>query len=322
MTTQAGSGIEGMKAERLGGSGFDDFPNIQIHAQAEHLKLVDQSDVDAAVNILQQLGHLGRGGRGDGNGAMEDRTVESASQLRGLRIQSANDLGNVAAGNRGVARIFAFGRKSRKELLSPLSAGRSSAGSLQPVLVFFLQNRQHDFFRGAGVSCTLENHQLPGLQMGRDGVCGIGDEAEIGFVILVKRSGDADDDGVHLSDPGVFGCGRKALLLGFSDLFRGDAVDVGFTLSEGIDLALIDVEAGHGELLFAEQQGQRQSNVAEADDADPRLTLLDLVFELIVTWPAGGPFCGRMLLHLRDWWSLSWLNFIFDSSMWLGDECP
>src|SRR5580698_11547240 len=94
VSTQAGSGVEGMKAERLGRSRCDDFPNIQIHAQAEHLKLVDQRDVDAAVNILQQLGHLGRGGGGYGNRAMEDGTVQSASQLRGLGIQSAYDLGN------------------------------------------------------------------------------------------------------------------------------------------------------------------------------------------------------------------------------------
>ena len=67
------------------------------------------------------------------------------------------------------------------------------------------------------------------------------------------------------------------------DFFRADAVDVGTALREGIDLALIDVEAGDGKLLFAEQQGQRQSHVAQADDADPRLALLDLALELIVS---------------------------------------
>ena len=117
--------------------------------------------------------------------------------------------------------------------------------------------------------------------MGSNSVCSIGDEAEIGFVILVERSGDADDDGVHLNQPGVFGGGGKALRLGFLDFFRADAVDVGSTLSEGIDLALINVEAGDGKLLFAEQQGERQSHIAEADDANSRLALLDSVLELI-----------------------------------------
>jgi hypothetical protein len=41
-------------------------------SQAEQLQFVDQRDVDAAVDILQQLGHLGHSRRGDGNRAMEN----------------------------------------------------------------------------------------------------------------------------------------------------------------------------------------------------------------------------------------------------------
>ena len=106
---------------------------------------------------------------------------------------------------------------------------------------------------------------------------GVGDVAEIGFVIFVQRRGDADDDGVHLRDLRIVGGGGKALRLGRLDFFRRDAVDVGTALGEGIDLARVDVEAGDGKLLFAEQQSQRQSDVAQADDADAGLALLDLV---------------------------------------------
>ena len=84
------------------------------------------------------------------------------------------------------------------------------------MLVLFLENRHHDFFGGAGVGCALENDQLAGLQMRRDGVGGVGDEAEVGFVILIERGGDADDDGVHLVHAGVVGGGGKALRLGAS----------------------------------------------------------------------------------------------------------
>src|SRR5581483_1647844 len=59
VSAQARSGVEGVKTERLGGCGLDDFPDVQPHAQAEHLQFVHQGDVDAAINILQQLGHFG-----------------------------------------------------------------------------------------------------------------------------------------------------------------------------------------------------------------------------------------------------------------------
>src|SRR5271165_2974717 len=60
---QARAGIKGMEAERLGGGGFNDLPDIDAHAQTQQLEFVDQRDVDAAVNVLQQFGHF-RGRRG------------------------------------------------------------------------------------------------------------------------------------------------------------------------------------------------------------------------------------------------------------------
>ena len=67
VAAEAGAGIKGHEAEGLGGGGVDDFPDIDIHAQAEHFQLVDQRDVDAAENIFEQLGHFGgaRGADGD-----------------------------------------------------------------------------------------------------------------------------------------------------------------------------------------------------------------------------------------------------------------
>ncbi len=81
MPPEARAGIEGMKTEGLGGSGFDDLPDIDAHAQAQELKFVDQSDVDAAVNVLQKFRHLRSGWRRDGNGSIEDGTVESGGKF-------------------------------------------------------------------------------------------------------------------------------------------------------------------------------------------------------------------------------------------------
>ena len=46
------------------------------------------------------------------------------------------------------------------------------------------------------------------------------------------------------------------------------------------DLRCVDVEAGHVEPGLGELHGQRQADVAETDDADPRLPLLDLLLQV------------------------------------------
>jgi hypothetical protein len=58
MPTQTGTGIERVEAERLGGSGRDHLPNVDVHAQAQQLEFIHQCDVDAAIDVLQQFGHL------------------------------------------------------------------------------------------------------------------------------------------------------------------------------------------------------------------------------------------------------------------------
>src|SRR5262252_9001005 len=46
MPAQPGSWIEGHKAERLAGSGLDDFPDIDAHAIAHHGHFIHQPDVN------------------------------------------------------------------------------------------------------------------------------------------------------------------------------------------------------------------------------------------------------------------------------------
>src|ERR1019366_3958040 len=126
MPAQAGAGVKGMKAERLGGSGRDHLPDVDVHAQAQQLEFIDQGDVDAAINVLQQFGHLRGGGRGDGNSAMEDRSVKSSGNLRGLSVDSSHHFGDITARYSSVAGILAFWGKSHKEFL--LSIGSSASG--------------------------------------------------------------------------------------------------------------------------------------------------------------------------------------------------
>src|ERR1019366_3838014 len=137
-----------------------------------------------------------------------------------------------------------------------------------------------DFFRGARVGRALEDDDLTGAQIGRYGVGGVGDVAEVGLVIFVERGGDADDDRIHGGDLRIVGRGFEAVGFGRRDLRGRDADNVGAAVVEGIDFALIDIEPGDGKFLFAVEQGQGQSDVAEADDSNPRLARIDAAFQI------------------------------------------
>ena len=111
VAAEAGAGIEGLEAEGLGFGGVDDFVDVDAHAHAELLELVDQGDVDAAVDVFEQLGHLGDGRAADRNHAAEDGAVQGGGQLGSRGAAAADDLGNVVAGDGVVAGIFALRRE-------------------------------------------------------------------------------------------------------------------------------------------------------------------------------------------------------------------
>ena len=117
----------------------DDLVDVDAHAHAELLELVHQRDVDAAVDVFEQLGHLGDGGAADRDDAAEDRAVECGRQFDGARVAPADDLGDIVARDGLVAGIFALGRKRHVE--AGLAGG---ARDLQPVGIAFLEKRHHD----------------------------------------------------------------------------------------------------------------------------------------------------------------------------------
>src|SRR5579875_1726428 len=56
--SQARPRIKGGESKRLGLSRADDLPDVQAHALAEQLQFVHQSDIDAPIDVFEQLGHL------------------------------------------------------------------------------------------------------------------------------------------------------------------------------------------------------------------------------------------------------------------------
>ena len=283
VAAQAGAGIESLEAKGLGFGGVDDLVDIDAHAHAELLELVDQGDVDAAVDVFEELGHLGDGGAADGNGAAEDGAVHGGGQFAGFGAASADDLGNVVAGDGFVAGIFALGREG--DVDAGLAGG---AGDLEAAAVAGFEQGDDDFFGGAGIGGAFKDDQLALVDVGRDGLDGAGDVAEVGFVVIVERGGDADDDGVHGLDLRVIGGGAEAGLLRFLDGFRQDADDVGAAGVESADLVLRDVEASDAKALVAEEQGEGQADIAHADDSDAGVASFQLLLQFSKRCRCGG----------------------------------
>ncbi len=74
----------------------------------------------------------------------------------------------------------------------------------------------------------------------------------------------------------------EALSEHLADCRAGDVADVAGSGLKGLDLDRIDIEAQHGEARFGEGTGQRQADVAQPNNADPRAAVGD----------AGGQFSG------------------------------
>src|SRR5512146_1829293 len=116
-----------MESERLRLGRLDDLPDVDIHAVAEQLEFIYQCNVHAAVNVLQQLGHFGRRGRGNRYCAPENGSVKRGGKPRRSFADAANNLRYVVTLDRVVAGIFALGRESNKETIFVFAASRTKA---------------------------------------------------------------------------------------------------------------------------------------------------------------------------------------------------
>ena len=128
MSAQPWPRIKGLEPEGLGFCRIDHFVNIDAHAQAQLLQLVDESNVDAAINILKELAHLRDRRAADRHYAAEDRAVHGCGQLRADRTATTHHFRNISPIRAVVAGIFALRRKHRMH-----ASGSVAAGHFQPV---------------------------------------------------------------------------------------------------------------------------------------------------------------------------------------------
>ena len=109
MPAEARSRIKSIKAERLGLRSGDDFPDVDAHAHAKKLEFIHQRDIDAAIDVLQELGHLRGARRADQVGVLKDALVERLRRQGAGGVDAADNLGNLVGLEILVSGIFALG---------------------------------------------------------------------------------------------------------------------------------------------------------------------------------------------------------------------
>jgi hypothetical protein len=112
--------------------------------------------------------------------------------------------------------------------------------------------------------------------MGDNALGGIDDVGDVGVFGLAQRRRHTDGDGVHVGQRGVVGAGAElSAVHQRRDDLRRHILDVALASLQGRNLARVQIDADDGEPLLGKSDGQRQADVAQADDADSRLAAGD-----------------------------------------------
>ena len=173
---QAGARVKRLVAERFGFGGIDDFPDVDVHRVVDDLEFVDEGDVDAAVDVFEQLGGFSGAAGRDGHDLLDGGGVESDCLFETLWGVTTNHLGDAADVAVGVAWVFTLGRKGEMKVF----AGGKARASFEHVSQLGVGR--------AGVGGRLEDDKRASLQMGGDRFAGGEDVGDIGFAVLAERA--------------------------------------------------------------------------------------------------------------------------------------
>ena len=246
-------GPEGQKVP-FAACGFEDFEGVDTEAMEDQGEFVHQGDIEVALGVFDDLGGFGdldRAGLVRAGG--DDAAIKGIDELGDFGGGARGDFFDGGQAVRLVAGVDAFGAVAAIEVAVEAEAG-----------VLF-EERDADFFGGAGVDGGfVDDDGAFGYDLA-DGFGGLDQGRKVGPLSAVDRGGYGDDEDIACAQ--LFGVGSETELFGFGQFgglgFAG-AVTAGL---EFVDTALLDVEAGD-RILLAEFDGQRQADVAEADDRD------------------------------------------------------
>jgi len=253
---QPGPRVERLEAERFRAGGRDHLPDVYAHRVEDHLQLVDQGDVHATVDVLDDLGRLGDLARRDRDRLFDHGRIEGMRHGQTLRAHSPDKLRSGACRVVLAARILALGGERQPEILLNLQAG-------------LLQDRQHDLPCRSRVRGGLQRDQLAGSQGLGNGPGRAFDVLQIGVLGPRQRRRHADDDRVRLPQPRHVVRRREPARPDHLPNHRGrDVLDVTAAGVQSPDLRRVHVEAGDPETGVTELAYQRQADVAQAYHPD------------------------------------------------------
>ncbi len=197
VAAQTGTGIEGGEAEGFGLGGFDDFPEVDVHAVAQDGELVDKADVDVAVGVLENLGHLGHGrGGGAEHAVLQEGFVHGADYIAGVCTETAYHLGGVLGLEISVARIDTLRGETEVEVLAALETA-------------LLEDGLKQLFGGAGVGGALEHDHHALVEVLGYLAGGRLDIADVGLLVGIEGGGHADGDEVDATELTEVGGGTE-----------------------------------------------------------------------------------------------------------------
>src|SRR3546814_12439102 len=96
----------------------DLFVNVDGELVGDDLHLVDETDVNRAVNVLKQLSQFSRAGGADRHELVNDLAVERHADVKAGGCATAHDFGDRAGGEVGIARIRALRRGDKIDFLT------------------------------------------------------------------------------------------------------------------------------------------------------------------------------------------------------------
>src|SRR5207249_3065565 len=116
MSAEPWSRIKRHEAKGLGFRRLDDLPYVNTHRLVDYLQLIDQRNVYAAENILQQLGRFSSPARTHRNNLLDGPAIKLNGSLSAGRGKAPDDFRDSRYFAVGIARIFSFRREGQVKI--------------------------------------------------------------------------------------------------------------------------------------------------------------------------------------------------------------
>ena len=213
-----------------------------------------------ARNVFSsKLHHLGDARRGDADDRRDDLLIQRRRDIGRILVDAADDLRRVAGVPLGVCGIHALGREGQEEV-----AARDQAAALQ--------HWPHHFFRRSRIGRGFEHDELAGAQVVGDLFDGGDDVRKVGVLRFPQRRRHADADGVRVGEHGEVGGRVEASGLDQRrQPIARNVRDIGNAAADGVDFRDVEIDGVTVRSSFGELHRERETDVTEADDTNPRL---------------------------------------------------